>query len=184
MRRLALTCILLSLATPAAAAQWQVDHAKSHLGFTALWSKEPFSAEFGRWDAEIEFDPVDLPHAHATVTVDLASEKSGEDQFDQGLKGAMGFEVSKFSKAKFVTAGIAAQGGNRYIAKGMLSLHGVEKSVTLPFTLTIAGNTAHMTGKTVVMRTDFGVGRGMWAASDPVAHAVTVTVDLTATKAK
>lgn len=186
MRRLATACLFLALvlAAPAAATQWRVDHAKSHLGFTAQWSNEPFSGEFKRWEAEIEFDPADLAHSHAAVTVDLASELSGEAQFDQGLKGAMGFQVSKFPQAKFVATGIAAHGGNRYVAQGTLSLRGVDKTVTLPFSLTLSGDTAHMTGKAVVMRTDFGVGQGMWAAPDPVAHAVTVTVDLTATKTK
>jgi hypothetical protein len=39
-----------------------------------------------------------------------------------------------------------------------------------------------MTGKAVLDRTTFGVGQGEWAAPNPVAHAVTVTVDLIATK--
>lgn len=179
-------CLIAAVvtATPSAAARWQIDYAKSHLGFTAVWSKEPFSAEFKRWQGNIEFDPANLAASHATITVELASEKSDEDQFDQGLKGAMGFQVAKFPAAKFVTTAIAAEGDNHYVAKGMLSLRGVERAVTLPFTLNISGDTAHMMGKTVVMRTDFGVGQGMWAAHDPVAHAVTVTVDLTATMAK
>lgn len=186
MRWLVTACLLpvVAFAAPAAGAEWRVDRAKSHLGFTAQWSNEPFSGEFKHWEAEIEFDPADLAHSHAAVTVDLASAKSDEDQFDQGLKGAMGFEVSKFPEAKFVTTGIAAKGGNRYVAKGTLSLRGIERPVTLPFSLTISGDSAHMTGKAVVMRTDFGVGQGLWAAPDPVAHEVTVTVDLTATKAK
>jgi hypothetical protein len=58
------------------------------------------------------------------------------------------------------------------------------KIITLPFTLTFAGNTAHMVGKAVVSRIDFGIGTsGEWAGETPVAHTVSITVDLTATKA-
>ena len=39
-----------------------------------------------------------------------------------------------------------------------------------------------MVGKAQVIRTDFDVGSGEWAKPDPVAHEVTVNVDLTATK--
>ena len=56
------------------------------------------------------------------------------------------------------------------------------KQISLPFTLTIAGNAAHMTGKAVVLRTDFGLGQGEWASPATIAHEVTITVDLTATK--
>ena len=58
------------------------------------------------------------------------------------------------------------------------------KIIALPFTLTFAGNTAHMMGKAVVSRIDFGIGAGgEWAGETPVAHAVTIIIDLTATKA-
>ena len=100
------------------------------------WSKEPFSAAFKSWKADIDFDPADLAHAHADVTVDLASEASDEAEFDDGLKGALGFQVSQFPEAHFVTTGFAHKAGNAYVATGSLSLRGVTKDVTLPFTLT------------------------------------------------
>ena len=69
----------LFAAASAFAANWSVDTAKSKLGFTAMWSKEPFTAVFRTWKADIAFDPADLAHAHADVTVQLASEASDED---------------------------------------------------------------------------------------------------------
>ncbi|HEY1632305.1 MAG TPA: YceI family protein [Rhizomicrobium sp.] len=177
MKRL-LPLALLLAATPAFAAHWTVDTAKSKLGFTAQWSKQPFVATFKTWKANIDFDPADLAHAKADVTIDLGSETSSESEFDDAIKGAQGFAAGQFPQARFVTTGFKSKGGNAYVATGALSLHGMTRPVTLPFTLTIAGKTAHMTGGTVVMRTDFGVGQ---ASTDPVAHEVTVTVDLTAT---
>jgi polyisoprenoid-binding protein YceI len=178
-----LTLALLSallVPTPALAAHWNVDYAKSRLGFTVAWSNEPFSAAFKSWKAEINFDPADLQHAGAIVTVDLASEASDEQDFDDGLKGTQGFQTSQFPLARFATKGFVHKSGNNYVATGTLSLRGVSREITLPFTLTIADRTAHMVGTTHVMRTDFGVGQGTWAAPSPVAHDVTVTIDLTA----
>ncbi|HKD23916.1 MAG TPA: YceI family protein [Rhizomicrobium sp.] len=170
-------------AAPAQAAHWNVDYAKSKLGFTVLWSKEPFSASFKSWKAQIEFDPADLAHARADVTVDLASEASDEADFDDGLKGAEGFQVSQFPTAHFTTTGFTHKAGDSYVATGKLSLKGVTKDVTLPFTLTIQGNQAHMKGSAVVMRTDYNIGMGQWSVpSSPVAHDVTVTIDIAATK--
>ncbi|MEJ1969870.1 MAG: YceI family protein [Rhizomicrobium sp.] len=185
MRRLAAITIAGALfALPACAAQWTVDQARSRLGFSVQWSGEAFDATFKSWKADVAFDPADLVHAHAAVTIDLNSEDSGSADNDDGLKGAEGFATGQFPTAKFETTGFAAKGGNAYVATGRLTLHGITRSITLPFTLTIAGNTAHMTGKALVSRIDFGLGQGEWAGETPVAHAVTVTVDLTATKAR
>jgi polyisoprenoid-binding protein YceI len=175
--------VLLIAPAAAAAARWTVDPAKSRLGFTVQWSGEAFNATFKSWKADIAFDPADLPHAKATVNINLDSEDSGSADNDEGVKGAEGFATDHFAAATFETTGFTAKGGNAYVASGRLSLHGITKPITLPFTLTITGNTAHMVGKAVVSRIDFGLGHGEWAAETPIAHAVTITVDLTATRA-
>lgn len=184
MRRLIVWAPLaLALAArPVCAAHWTVDYAKSRLGFTVAWSGEPFSAQFKHWSADIDFDPADIAHARVAVTIDLASEASDEPDFDSGIKGALGFETSRFPEGHFVVKGITAKTGNLYVASGTLSIRGTSRDVTLPFSLAISGGTAHMTGSAHVKRTDFGLGQGEWAAPNPVSHDVTVTVDLTATK--
>ena len=65
--------------------------------------------------------------------------------------------------------GIVHKSGDDYVANGKLSLHGVTKTIALPFTLKITGNTAHVVGKAVVIRTEFGLGQGVWASADPIA---------------
>ncbi len=183
MRRiLAAAAFMAFAATPALAAHWTVDAAKSKLGFSVAWSNEPFVGVFKSWKADIDFDPADLAHAHAVVTVDLASEASDAPDSDDGVKGAAGFAVDKFPTARFETTRFTHLADGSYVAEAKLSIRGVTKPVSLPFKLAFDGNRVHMTGKASVDRSDFGVGRGEWAAPTPVAHAVTVTVDLTATK--
>ncbi len=184
-RALAAFVFAVLTATPVAAAHWNVDHAKSRLGFTVQWSGEAFNATFKSWNAMIDFDPAHLAAAHAKVSIVLDSEDSGSADNDDGVKGAEGFSVTQFPAATFETTGFKATGGNGYVATGTLNLHGATRPITLPFTLTIAGNTAHMTGKALVSRIDFGLGSGgEWAGETPIAHAVSITVDLTATKAQ
>jgi polyisoprenoid-binding protein YceI len=173
---------LVFSAPAAVAAHWNVDYSKSSLGFTVLWSNEPFSAKFKSWKADIDFDPATLKQARASVVVDLASEASDESDFDEDLRGAQGFQVSQYPAARFVTASILRTTGNDYVATGDLTLKGISRRITLPFTLTISGSTARMLGSAKVIRTDFGVGLGQWAAPEPVAQEVTVTIDLTATR--
>jgi len=181
--KLQLVCAAVLLAAaPASAAHWTIDYTKSKLGFSVLWSKEPFTAEFKTWKADVDFDSADLAHARADVDVTLASEASDESDFDDGLKGALGFQVSQYPHAHFVTTAFTHKLGNDYLATGRLSLRGVTKDVTLPFTLTLDGERAHMKGTATIIRTDYGVGQGIWSAPTPVAYDVTVTIDIYATR--
>jgi polyisoprenoid-binding protein YceI len=170
--------------SPACATAWNVDHAHSKLGFVVQWSGQPFTATFKTWNAKIDFDPANLAASKADVTIDMTSAVSGEDELDQNLPGAQGFDAAKFPTARFVTKNFRGTGKDRYEAVGDLTIRGTTRPVTLPFSLTMQGDTAHMKGEATIARTDFGVGSGSaWEGETPVAHAVKVTVDLTATKA-
>jgi len=180
-----LATVLLALVAaggPAGAAHWNVDYAKSRLGFSVQWSNEPFSAAFRHWSAEIDFDPADLARAEVSVMIDLASEFSDEPDFDSGLKGAQGFQTSQFPAARFLATNFIRKSAASYEARGTLTIRGISREITLPFSLAIAGRTAHMTGSAHVLRTDFGVGQGMWSSSTPVSHDVSVNIDLFATR--
>lgn len=183
-RAIAAGVVLTALfASPAQAAHWNVDYAKSKLGFAVQWSGQPFGATFKSWKADIDFDPADLPHAHAAVTIDIASEASDSPDNDDGIQGAQGFQVAQFPQAKFETTSFAHTSGNKYAARGNLTIRGVSKPVTLNFQLTLNGDKAHMSGTADVMRGDWGLGQGEWASEKTVSHHVGIFVDLTAAKA-
>lgn len=171
----------LLVAGPAAAASWTVDTAHSKLGFTGSQSGAAFSGQFTRWDATIDFDPANPATGHATVTIDMASAKTGDVQKDQSLPEADWFSTKAFPKAVFEATSFKSKGGNQYDAVGTLTIRGIKKDVTLPFTLDVAGGKAHAVGKLDLVRTDYGVGQGAWSDGKMVALAVSVTVDLNAT---
>ena len=164
------------------AASWTLDKAKSTLGFTANQSGSPFSGRFKTWDATIDFDPADPGAAHIAATIDVASATTGDAQKDEAMPQADWFDAAKFAKASFEASGFRPTGANAYETTGKLTLRGVTKEVTLPFTLTLTGDQAHAVGTAKLMRTDFGVGQGSWSSGDMVALDVSVDVDLVATK--
>jgi polyisoprenoid-binding protein YceI len=181
-RALAAALFAICAATPALAAHWNVDYAKSNLGFAVQWSGEPFIASFKSWKADIDFDPNDLAHSHVSVAIDLGSETSDSPDNDDGIKGAQGFQVSQFPGARFETTGFEHGNGSDYIADGKLTIHGVTRTIAMPFQLLLSSDTAHMKGRAEVMRTDFGLGQGGWASEKPVGHRVIIFVDLVAKK--
>jgi polyisoprenoid-binding protein YceI len=171
----------LALAAPPA---WAVDKAASKLGFTGVVSGQGFTGVFRRWDAVIHFDPKDLGHSDVTATVDMTSAFTGSGDRDALLPDQDWFWTSHFPRATFVARSFRAVGPGRYEAAGVLTLRGVAKPLTLPFSLAITGPSAKMSAKVPLDRRAFGVGQGEWQATDTVGAAVTVTADLAAHLAK
>ena len=169
-----------ALAAPAPG--WSVDGA-SKLGFTGKMSGEAFNGVFRRWTAQIAFDPKNLAASKVAVTVDVASAATGDADRDQALPTDDWFAVGRFPRATFVTRSFNDLGGGRYQAVGDLTIRGVSHPVTLPFTLTIAGDTARVNGQLALNRAAFGVGQGKWATGDTVDTQVAVTIALTAHRA-
>jgi polyisoprenoid-binding protein YceI len=172
---------LVVSATGASAASWIVDPVKSKIGFSGIQTEQPFSGQFKKFTAAIDFDPARPEAGHALITIDTASASTGDQQRDEALPGSDWFDTKSFPQAKFEATSFKSKGGNAYEADGTLTIRNVSKPLVLPFTLTTSGNTAHAVGKVQLIRTAFGVGQGAWATADYVAFEVNVDIDLTAT---
>lgn len=186
MKHLLLALLLIAapaaaLAAPAPA--WTVDKAASRVGFTSSFSGESFSGGFRRWDADIRFDPKNLPGSSVTATIDTASAGTGDADRDKSLPDDRFFAAAKFPKATFTARQFQDLGGGRYNAVGTLTLRGVSKPLTLPFTLAITGPAAKMNASVAINRLAFGVGQGEWKAVEAIPAAVTVNIAISAHRA-
>lgn len=162
-------------------ARWDVDPAKSQLGFTASQGGEAFKGRFAIWSADIAFDPDRLDASHLSATIDLTSVATGDRQRDAALPSRDWFNVKTTPAASFTTDTItAARDGLGYVATGRLTLRGVERPIDLRFDVTIDGDTATATGEATIVRTDYGVGQGEFATDEWVGLDVTVDISISA----
>jgi polyisoprenoid-binding protein YceI len=185
MLRTILASFALALfATAAAAAPptWRVDKARSRLLFSSVVSGKAFVGSFRSWDATIRFDPNDLAHSEVEATVDTASAFTNDKDRDALLPDEDWFWTSKFARAEFTAHGFQARGPGRYLAAGVLTLRGVQKPLSLPFSLSIQGDAAQMQGEVSLDRLVFGVGQGDFASTDTIPAQVLVRVELTAVR--
>ena len=183
MKRIAtIASIAWFAASPAIAATWTVDPSKSTLGFSGAQIGTPFQGRFKKWTATIDFDPAKPEAGHVVAVVDMASASTGDAQRDESLPQADWFDIAKFPQARFEATSLRAKGGDAYEAPGKLTIRGVSVPCVLPFTLTIAGETAHAKGHVQLLRTTYGVGQGTWSTGDVVGLDVGVDFDLTAMK--
>ncbi len=181
---LALAFAMAAPAWAAPAPAWTVDKAASKVAFASSFDGGAFTGSFRRWDAVIRFDPANLTGSSVTATFDMASAVTGEATRDQALVEPDWFSAKAFPKATFTASSFKALGGGRYQAVGILTIRGVTKPLTLPFSLVITGDTAKMTSSVGLNRLAFGVGQGDWKTTEVVPGTVTANISLTAKRAK
>lgn len=168
---------------PVSAHAWTLDKTASSLRFAATQTGARFEGRFENFSADITFDPEDLKNASISVTVDVASARTGDRQRDAALPERDWFNAREHPTARFVSDEVVKTGENAYEARGTLTIRGVSKEVALPFALTIDGKRAHAEGSVTIIRTDFGVGQGEFATGQWVGLEVDVSFVVEAIRA-
>jgi len=188
-RPLPLAALALALlASPAHSQSWTVEDG-SAIGFTATQQGRPVEGRFERFAAEIALDPDALAASRIDVVIEVASIATGHQDRDAALRSASFFEVERWPRARFTSAQIVHEVGERYAAHGALTIRDVTKDVTLPFALTIGPHPdaadrlqATASGELSIARLDYGVGQGDFASTRTVGDEVVIRIALNATR--
>ncbi len=176
--RSAMLLSLVLLASMAHGADWNVDPQRSKLAFIATYDGVGFETSFERFTAKIRFDPDHIALGHFDVNVDVSSVNSNSVDRDEGMLGAEWFDAKAFPKANFVSTGVRQTGSSTFDLHGRLTIKDVTRDVTLPFSWNGNQESLHMKAKTVLLRTEYGIGTGDWATDQTIGFRVEVTVDL------
>jgi polyisoprenoid-binding protein YceI len=177
-----LSCVFPCVASQASPMNWRVDPKNSVIGFVGTQTGQQFSGQFTSYTASIDFDPAAPTAGHALVVIKTCSAHTGDTQRDEAMPGADWFNCAAMPDATFKADSFRSLGANKFEADGTLSIRGISKPLTLPFTFIPTGNKAVVTGSVDILRTDFGVGQNAWSSGQWVALKVTVTIKLSATK--
>lgn len=171
------TVVALALAaTPAMAADY-VQAPGSTLVFAGKYQGEIFTGRFPGFASTLSFDPAQLSTSKLDVAIPLASATTANADYDEQMRGDAFFASTKFPQARYTAMKFRSLGGGQYAAEGTLSLHGIEKPVTLTFTWT-PGAQPLLVGKATVRRLDFGIGAGDWADTDLLPNDIAVSTRL------
>ena len=149
---------LLLLPAAAFARDWNVDMAKSGLGFDGTYQGGAFAGKFSKWNAAIAYDETDLAHARFDVTVQLSSVDTGSGERDQTLATADFFDTPKFPQAHFVTTGFSRGAAGGVIAQGTLTIRNIAKPVTLKVKFAVSGGATTLDVSATLNRKDFVLG--------------------------
>jgi polyisoprenoid-binding protein YceI len=193
MRRfVALAAVMLSPLPSLAGPQdaWTVDAKASALNFSVAQVGSIVSGRFPAWTGEIVLDPASLASARIDIKIDTRPVSTNNRDVDSLMKGPNFLDVQKFPEARFVATSISGS-GERYEARGKLTIRDVTRDAILPFTLTITDDPsqpgrvrATARGRIILKRLDYGVGQNEWAAPGQVANEVTVDLNVVAGRTK
>lgn len=162
-------------------AGWIVDQQKSQLAIQVVQSGSPVPGSFKNWNAAINFDSENLEAARVEVEVDISSISLGavsKQAISPDFLNAALHPVATFVSDSFVKTGDAT-----YEALGQLTLSGLSKAVTFPFTLKIEDDRAFVEGKVTIDRLAFDIGKKGFSSDKLVGFGVVVTVIIEAAKA-
>lgn len=165
----------------AAAAGWTIDPRQSRIAFSTTWAGNIITGTFRQWSGDIKFDPTNLAGSQAVITIMTGSALTGVQEPDDNLATSDWFDARRFPTARYVTQSIRSVGPGRYVADGVLTVKGMNYRVPLPFTLTLSGKVATMTGQVKLDRIALKLGLESDADAEWVARETVVNVAVRAT---
>ena len=130
-------CTLASLAAaPVPAVDYALDVEHSNVHFSVpLMAVSKVTGKFMKYDVKLAAGKnPDLSQASVTAVIQLGSVDTGNDAWDAKLKTPAFFDAGKYPEIRFQSRRVRKVGG-RWEAVGPLTLHGVTKEITLPFTI-------------------------------------------------
>lgn len=173
----------LLLAGAAPAADWRMEPAGSRLEFVATFEKTPAPGVFKEFDTRLRFDPAQPAGGSLDVTVRVTSADMSIPDVNREIRGKDWFDYAGFPRAEFHSTDLRRAQGNRYTARGTLSLKGVKQEVEVPFTWNGDAERATMEGELTLKRGSFGIGLGEWAATNVIGGDVRVKFSVKLRKA-
>lgn len=173
---LLLGCFLVT--GTALAGGWIIDPASSTLTFIPTYQEEPLPGVFKAFTGSLDFDPANPATGTMHVVVNISSADLGSDDLHEGMRTPEWFDTANFPSAEFDSNTIRRIANQQYAAEGTLTLKGITRKVTVPFTWQENGNTARMNGELDLSRTDFSIGAGEWSTDDEIGFNVHVRLNV------
>ncbi len=176
------TLFLLAAVPLAAGAQARAyvrDVAHSEINFIAESRLLDARGFFGTWDAQIAFDPSDLPGSSVVISIDAASINTRNERRDTHLRSGDFFDVETHPTITFTSKLVNAPTPGRINITGDLTIRGTTRTIVVPSELVFfdaASNSGRVKGQFVIDRQTYGVAYN--SAVNPIKDDVTVQFDI------
>lgn len=178
LAKLAATFLLMAVGVAHGMEFRQVLTNDSEVSFAYAQMGVPLDGKFGKFAAQLAFDPAKLANAQARIDIDVASIDTGSAEANDEVVGKLWFNAKAYPTAGFVATGLKALGGERYEATGKLSIKGRTLEVKAPVTFKASGNRGTFDGSFTIKRLDYAIGEGEWTDVGTVANEIQIKFHL------
>ncbi|OGW85974.1 MAG: hypothetical protein A3C35_07350 [Omnitrophica bacterium RIFCSPHIGHO2_02_FULL_46_11] len=190
MKRLKLPVFVLSVlflfTQSLFAATYKIDLDHTAVSFKVRHLLSNVQGHFKEFEGSFVYDPDHPETWKANTTIQVASIDTNVAQRDKHLRSPDFFDAEKYPTITFVSTGVTDMTPNSAKLNGMLTIHGVEKPVTLDLEiLGVAkdpwGNTrAGFSATTKINRKDFGItwNKALEAGKVLVGDEVVITLEV------
>lgn len=135
----------------------------------------PRTGTFGQFDGKLVYDSTHSTLSGISIEIETESLDVGIERLTNHLKSADFLEVREYPKATFESTEITRDGEtDQYAVKGKLNLHGVEKEITFPATVTFKNGQANLKSEFSIDRTDYNINYDPGRVVEEVNITVTV----------
>ena len=129
--------------------------------YTLKFSTRSTDGTFSGLAGTVNFSPDQLETAFIDISIDANSIKTGNKKKDEHANSPDWLDTKKYPKILFVSKSFK-QTDDAVVVTGDLTLHGVTKTVDIPFTFSADSGT--FAGSFIVNRSEYGItGAGMKA---------------------
>ena len=180
----------LAIAAGPAPMVWNIDAPHTGINFTVKHFFTPVNGQFDEYDIELMYDRENPANSSVRVSIKVASVNTGNDRRDNHLMSADFFEAETYPYITFVSETVEQVGENELLVRGPLEIKGRVHDVELPITILgvkdipvdmremLGGVSAVASFETSLrlVRGDYDIGVGSWAANLVVGDVVVISI--------
>lgn len=189
---LSISIVAALFASSAMAADYEVDAAHSHVGFSIRHIVSKVPGFFKDYNGTFNFDEKNPEKSKAKFEIKTASINTGNVKRDDHLRNEDFFDAKKYPSIQFESKKVTSLGGNKYKLEGDMTMRGVTKPVSFDVEYTGAakdpwGNMkAGFSATAQIKRKDWGLSwnKALDNGGLVLGEDVTITVEVEANQKK
>ena len=150
--------LIISLVMGFGANAQKIIDSESIVNFSLENRGSEVTGTLGGMKGDVIFDKENLDKSSFNVTMDANTINTANGKRDAHLKNEDFFETETYATISFISSKIEKK-GEKYIAIGSLSMHGISKDVAILFTTIEEKGRQHLRGNFVLDHADYGIGK-------------------------
>ena len=154
--------------------RWAINQEKSRVDLTVIADGLAFKSHFTQIDGIIKWPIAPFTGGHLlNLKIPIDSFNASNDDAIELAMSADFFDQKQFPNAHFVSRRVE-QKGRHFLVIGKLTIKNTSREVSVETMVTTTGNSAVLSGQTVIKRLDYEIGVGEWADTDWLSDQVAV----------